>query len=337
MSRFLNPYLHAVRSYSSARSEFDASNYLRLDANEHPVESPYNRYPDPMCTQLVESIAIKENLSRDQVLVSNGSDQLIDMIVRAYCMPDVDRILSFTPGFSMFDYVAQVNRIAIDTLALDDQFDLPLADTLGYIDKSDPKIIFAVSPNNPTGNDLSPDRLLALVKAAPGLVVIDEAYFEFSGRRSYVKLLEENDHVIVLRTFSKAYGMAGLRLGYALARPELIEDLKKVRMPYDVDSWSQSVALSSLAADELNTSKIIQARNELRDRLQNLPQVKRVYPSDANFLLVIFSDAIATYRGLLDQGIVVRRRDKQVPNALRITVGTTAQNEQLIQALKRLA
>jgi len=339
MSRYLRQHLSELVPYSSARQESGGAAGIWLDANESPYSSAYNRYPDPRAIALREVIAKHAGVECEQVLPACGSDQLIDMIFRAYCEPGQDTALTFSPGFSMYDHCAQMNDVEMYHMSLDDQYDIHLDRTLTFVRKHAPKIIFLCSPNNPTGNSLTVDRMVSVARAADGIVVIDEAYIHYADAPSLAAQLEDLPNVIILQTLSKAHGAAGLRLGYAMAATSLLDDLRKVKLPYDLSSMVSDTAVQIIKSTtqlHQQIAETISERKRLRTCLENLPEVVQIYPSDANFLLVRFLDHRKVYTQLRAAGIIVRDRSALVEACLRITVGVPKENDILLATLQAI-
>lgn len=329
-----------MKPYSSARDEFKGEAEIFLDANENPYPSAYNRYPDPLQWKVKEKLAPLKNVAPEQIFLGNGSDEAIDLILRAFCEPYRDSVLMTDPTYGMYAVCAELNALPIIKVALTKDFDLDL-DTLFNAITPNTKVIFLCSPNNPTGNVLSRDKILKVLDQFQGIVVIDEAYIDFTSAESFTQLLTKYPNLIVLQTFSKAWGLAGLRLGMAFGSNEIIAILNKIKYPYNVNIQTQEIALKAL--EEVNkkesaVKEIIQQRAQLSKDLLQLPIVEHVYPSDANFLLVKFKDASRTYQYLMGEKIIVRDRSKVTlcKDCIRITVGTPKENKNLIAALKNL-
>jgi len=335
-----------MKPYSSARDEFKGEASIFIDANENNLGSlatnqNFNRYPDPYQRKLKEKIAPLKEVDANQIFLGNGSDEAIDLLIRLVCKPGSDEVLSFSPTYGMYDVSANLNDVALRQIRLDENFQVQLNKLQGQI-HANTKIIFLCSPNNPTGNLLNPQSIEYILKIFNGLVVIDEAYIDFADQPSWITRLGEFPNLVVMQTFSKAWGLAALRLGMAFASPEIINFLNKIKPPYNINEATQLLALEALErADQLNgmVSEIKRGRAYLQDTLPKLAQVKKVYPSNANFMLVEVTDANKIYGYLLDKGIVVRNRTTQpgCSNCLRITVGTQAENEKLIQVLENFS
>jgi histidinol-phosphate aminotransferase len=329
-----------MKPYSSARDEFDGEAEVFLDANENPYPSPYNRYPDPLQWKVKEKLAEIKGLPHAQIFLGNGSDEPIDLIIRAFCEPNQDSIMITEPTYGMYKVCAEVNAVNVQQVLLTPDFDLDLDAVPNTFDAST-KVIFLCSPNNPTGNVLSRSKILEVVKRFYGLVVIDEAYIDFTKSKSFIHELKKYPNLIVLQTFSKAWGLAGLRLGMCYASAEIIGTLNKIKYPYNVNVRTQEIALDALEnayRKDIWVDEILKERALLIGQLQNLNIVEKIFPSDANFLLVRVKDAQSTYQYLMDNRIIVRDRSRVnlCYNCLRITVGTPEENKRVIEALKQI-
>jgi histidinol-phosphate aminotransferase len=329
-----------MKPYSSARDEFKGEAEIFLDANENPYPTPYNRYPDPLQKNVKEKLAILKNVSSEQIFLGNGSDEAIDLLIRAFCEPYQDSILITEPTYGMYSVCAEINGVNVQQVLLTHDFDLDLDAFPKSFDAST-KILFLCSPNNPTGNLLSRDKILEVLKRFYGIVVIDEAYIDFAKSKSFVQDLEKYPHLVVLQTFSKAWGLAGLRMGMCFGSPDIINILNKIKYPYNVNIRTQDLVLDAMEnayAKDIWVDEILSQREKLVKGLRSLKVVDKVFHSDANFVLARVKDATSTYHYLMDQKIVVRDRSRVslCYNCLRITVGTPMENERLIQALKQL-
>ncbi|WP_034256959.1 histidinol-phosphate transaminase [Adhaeribacter aquaticus] len=332
----------AMKAYSSARDEFKGEASIFVDANENNLGSlakdqSFNRYPDPYQHKVKTKLAPIKGVKPEQIFLGNGSDEAIDLLIRLVCKPGHDEVLAFGPTYGMYDVSANLNDVHLRQLRLDQDFQLQIASLQGQI-HANTKIIFICSPNNPTGNLINAKSIEYILRNFDGLVVIDEAYIDFASEPSWTSRLAEFPNLVVLQTFSKAWGMAALRLGMAFASPEIISFLNKIKPPYNINEATQSLALEAL--DNANrlpemVKEINQSRNKLMEDLPKLPVVKKVYPSDANFILVEVTDADKVYHYLLEKGIVIRNRTTQpgCHNCVRISVGTRAENEALLEAL----
>ena len=329
----LRPHLKNVKAYSSARDEFSGVANIWLDANENPFDNGMNRYPDPHQKDLKYTIAKEKDIQPNQVFFGNGSDEVIDLLVRAFCMPGQDKIIQFTPTFGMFSISAQINDVEVISLPLTDSFQIDLKETTKVVEKEKPKIIFVCSPNNPTGNLIEVDTISALLKSNC-IVVVDEAYADFSSQPSWVKRINEFENLFVLQTFSKARGMASIRLGMGFGNPDITKILDRIKAPYNISGLTQKAALDSLESSNANViQQLIDERNILDEKLAELDQTVKVFPSEANFLLVQFKDSEEVYQALVESGLVTRDRSKQISDCLRITVGTPEENKNLHRLL----
>jgi histidinol-phosphate aminotransferase len=329
-----------MRPYSSARDEYKGEAEVFLDANENPYPSPYNRYPDPLQWRVKEKLAFLKGVDPTQIFLGNGSDEAIDLLIRAFCEPYYDSILITEPTYGMYSVCAEVNGVNVQQVLLNTEFDLDL-DAFPKTFDATTKILFLCSPNNPTGNLLSRDKILQVLKRFYGLVVIDEAYIDFADSKSFVQDLKKYPHLVVLQTFSKAWGLAGLRLGMCFASPEVIGILNKIKYPYNVNIRTQDLVLDALEnayRKDIWVDEILSQREKLTKALRGLKIVDKVFPADANFVLARVKDASATYQYLMDNKIIVRDRSRVTLcyNCLRITVGTPQENERLIQVLNEL-
>ena len=338
VSRWVRKNILEMKPYSSARDEFKGEAEIFLDANENPYPSPYNRYPDPLQSKVKEALAPIKNVSPEQIFLGNGSDEAIDLIIRAFCEPYRDSVIVTDPTYGMYAVCADVNAVPVIKVELTNKFDL---DTEALLGRATPntKVIFLCSPNNPSGNLLNRDSILEVLDRFDGIVVIDEAYIDFTQGDSFTSYLPAYPNLIVLQTFSKAWGLAGIRLGMAFSSKEIIDILNKIKYPYNVSIQTQEIALKTLLASDKKdkaVQEILEQRGRLKQELLQLSITEQVYPSDANFLLVKMKDAKGTYRYLMDQNIIIRDRSKVTlcKNCVRITVGTPLENESLIAALK---
>ena len=332
--------VRTMKPYSSARDDFKGDADIFLDANENPYPSPYNRYPDPLQWRVKEKLAPIKKVRPEQIFLGNGSDEAIDLVIRAFCEPHNDSILITDPTYGMYAVCADVNAVNVQRVKLTSNFDLDLEKTLEKID-STTKVIFFCSPNNPTGNLLSNDKIKTVIDGFRGIVVIDEAYIDFTSGKSFAEELDIHPNLIVLQTFSKAWGLAGLRLGMAFASTNIINILNKIKYPYNVNVQTQDLALKALSFARQKDQwvvEIIEQRKKLEKDLSELSLTTRVFPSDSNFLLVQVSEALKTYRYLMNRGIIVRDRSNVTlcNDCLRITVGTPAENERLLKALNEM-
>lgn len=338
VNAWVRPNILAMQPYSSARDEFHGSASVFLDANENPYNAPYNRYPDPMQWRLKEKVAEIKGVPKECILLGNGSDEPIDLILRAFCEPGKECMLTVDPTYGMYQVAAEINNVTCRKVKLTSDFQIDMPAFLSQIDDT-VKAIYLCSPNNPTGNSLNRKDINQILDTFKGIVVVDEAYIDFSSLPSYTKDLSKYPNLVVFQTLSKAWGAAGIRLGMAFASPEIISVLNKIKYPYNVNQLTQEKALEILNNQETMKSQltlILSERTRLQQELTAIPCVRKIYPTDANFILVDVGDADAVYQKLVDQGIIVRNRNKVVlcAGCLRITVGTEEENTALLNALK---
>ena len=331
-----------LKPYSSAREEFknSASNLVYLDANENPFNTGLNRYPDPQQNLVKAALAKIKNVSREQLLLGNGSDEVLDLIFRVFCEPKVDTVIALPPTYGMYEVLANTNDVGLIKISLLDNYQ-PNVDEILKAQNSQTKLLFLCSPNNPTANSFNAGKIETLIKKFTGIVVIDEAYIDFSSQESWIGRLNEFPNLIVIQTLSKAYGLAGIRLGACYSSTKIISVLNKIKPPYNVNQLTQETALKALQ-NRIKTNNeiaiIISERNKLKTDLEEISFVVKVYPSDANFLLVKVDNAIVRYEQLVEHGIIVRNRTNQpiCENCLRFTVGTKEENKKLMNTLKLL-
>ena len=339
VNAWMRPNIRAMQPYSSARDEFHGSASVFLDANENPYNAPYNRYPDPMQWRLKERISEIKGVPVESIFLGNGSDEPIDLLLRAFCEPGKEKMLTTDPTYGMYQVAAEVNNVACVKVPLREDFSLDLPALLARIDDAT-KLIYLCSPNNPTGNSLGHDAIREVLRRFGGIVVVDEAYIDFSAGPSFLRELGEWPNLVVLQTLSKAWGCAAIRLGMAFASPEIIGVLNKIKYPYNVNLLTQEKALELLDEDRMHRqlAQILQERTRLCRDLSAIPLVRRIYPTDANFLLVDVGDADGVYHKLVEEGIIVRNRNRVTlcRGCLRITVGTPEEDDRLLEALKNM-
>jgi len=340
LEQLLRKNILQLRPYSCARNEFQGQASVYLDANENPYNAPYNRYPDPLQRELKDRIAAIKGLRPGQIFLGNGSDESIDVLFRAFCEPRVDNVVAIEPTYGMYKVAADINDVTYREVLLDENFQMDAEKILAACDENT-KLIFLCSPNNPTGNSLNREEVLKLLDQFEGLLVLDEAYIDFASEPSMMSRLDEYPSLVVLQTFSKAWGSAAIRLGMALASESIVQALNKIKYPYNISLPTQQQAMKMLdAAPEVQewVESILQERDRLSKALSELRLVKHIYPSDANFLLLRVSDANRLYAVLVEQGIIVRNRNNVslCLGCLRITIGTTEENDILLQALKAM-
>ncbi|WP_430426113.1 histidinol-phosphate transaminase [Maribacter litoralis] len=329
--------------YSSARDEYvsDGSTMVFLDANENPFENGVNRYPDPQQRGLKAILAEQKEIKEENILLGNGSDEVLDLLFRAFCEPKQDNIITLPPTYGMYKVLSGINLVENREVLLTDDFQPNVEGILNTID-SNTKLLFICSPNNPTGNSFSTSIIEELLTSFNGLVIIDEAYIDFSSEESWISRLSDYPNLIVTQTLSKAYGMAGIRLGLCLASADIIAVLNKIKPPYNVNQLTQDKAIErvlDIKGVKEEVAKILTERSNLIEALKAVSFVETIYPTDANFILAKVDDATLRYNQLLEKGVVVRNRTTQplCENTLRFTVGTQKENESLINALKRLS
>ena len=342
IEKLLRENIKQMQPYSSARDEFkdDTTNKVFLDANENPFESGVNRYPDPHQKTLKGELSKLKNVPVNQILLGNGSDEVLDLVYRAFCEPKVDNVITLPPTYGMYKVLANLNNVEEREVQLTTCFQPKVKEILEIADKNS-KILFLCSPNNPTGNSFSNEAVKILLKSFKGLVVIDEAYIDFSSEKSWLERLNEFPNLIITQTLSKAYGLAGIRLGICYASPEIIAVLDKIKPPYNVNELTQQRALKRLLViDKVQEeiSAILEMRRKMIEKLKTLRFVETVYPSDANFILIKVDDAVKRYNQLIKKGIVIRNRTTQplCKNTLRITVGTKKENKAMCSVLNSL-
>ena len=342
LNKLLRKNILGMKPYSSARDEYKdlQADMVFLDANENPFDTPLNRYPDPQQTRLKESIASQKMVSTDQLLLGNGSDEVLDLIFRAFCEPNQDSILTTPPTYGMYDVLANLNAVDNILVPLSPDFQLEVDSIFDAI-KPQTKLLFICSPNNPSGNSVERKAIERLLKNFNGLVVIDEAYIDFTKDPSWTQVLEQYPNLIVTQTLSKAYGLAGIRLGICYASKEIIAVLNKIKPPYNINSLTQEAAIKAFEnkdSVEAQIESILNERINLINAFKFVPFIKKIYPSEANFILIKVDDANKRYKELIKNGIVVRNRSSQLhcENCLRITVGTPSENTQLITLLNTL-
>jgi len=332
-----------MKPYSSARDEYkDATSesMIFLDANENPFENGVNRYPDPQQNDVKDLLVTIKNVVKENILLGNGSDEVLDLIFRAFCEPNKDNIITLPPTYGMYSVLANINAIENKKVLLTEDFQ-PKVDQILYAADNNSKVLFLCSPNNPSGNSFSIEKVETLLNNFKGLVVIDEAYIDFSEQESWLNRLEEFPNLVVTQTLSKAYGLAGIRLGVCYASKAVISVLNSIKPPYNVNELTQQKAFERLnKVDEVaaEIKAIKQEREQLKNSLKNINFISNIYPSDCNFVLVKVDDATKRYNQLIQLGIVIRNRTTQplCGNCLRFTVGTETENKKLLHALKEL-
>ncbi len=329
-----------LQAYSSARDEYKAQAEVYLDANENPFDNGINRYPDPYQMDLKQKISEIKNIPLDNIFLGNGSDEVLDLIIRIFCEPGVDNIIICPPTYGMYKVLADVNNIEIKETVLKDDFSLNSEEIIDVANEKT-KLLMLCSPNNPSGNSIPNSELKSLLSVLNCMVLMDEAYVDFSDKESALSLLNRYPNLIVSQTLSKAWGMAGIRVGMAFASAEIIQVMNKVKPPYNINVLSQEMAIENLEAITLyerNLKTILSQKEWLINELRKFANVEKIYPSDANFLLVKFVDSSFVFRELQTRGIILRDRSQQVlcEQCLRITIGTEEENNKLITQLKEI-
>ena len=340
LKELVRPNIWSLAPYSSARNEYSGHKaHVFLDANENPYNKPYNRYPDPLQTDLKARIAKIKGVDASRIFLGNGSDEAIDLVYRVFCEPGSDNVVAIEPTYGMYKVCADINNVEYRKVLLDERYQLSAAKLLAACDAKT-KVVWLCSPNNPTGNNLNRSEIETVVKETQCIVIIDEAYADFSENRSFRKDLALYPNLIVLNTFSKAWGCAALRLGMAFASAEIIELFNKVKYPYNINLLTQEQAdkiLDRRFEVEDWVRLLLQERAKVMKAFAELPICKKVYPSDANFFLALVTDAQAVYDYLVEKGIIVRNRTRVelCNNCLRITIGTKSENIELLSALRQ--
>ena len=338
LDRLTRANIRVLKPYSSARDEFSGQAAVFLDANENPFNTPCNRYPDPLQRAIKQKIAEIRHVRPEQIFLGNGSDEPIDLIFRAFCEPGIDNVVAIEPTYGMYGVAAGINDIVYRKVLLNDDFSLDADRLLRTVDRNT-KAVFLCSPNNPTGNTLQEQAIEKIVNRFEGLVVLDEAYNDFSDQPSWLSRLDQTPNVIVLQTFSKAWGLAGIRLGMAFASPEIIALLTKIKYPYNINVLTQNAVLEALQHRDRVEGWIRTLRAE-RERMASIwpkiPCIEKIFPSEANFILIRTADPQALYDYLVARGVIVRNRNSvaMCQGCLRLTIGTPAENDILTEALR---
>ncbi|MBD0822755.1 histidinol-phosphate transaminase [Aestuariibaculum marinum] len=342
IKELLRPTIKALKPYSSARDEFQGAtdNMVFLDANENPFENGVNRYPDPLQRALKSLWSEIKGVPTKNIMFGNGSDEVLDLIYRAFCEPNQDNVITLPPTYGMYEVLANLNAIGIKKVNLDANFQPKVDEILSVVDENS-KLLFICSPNNPSGNSFNAQAIEKLVSEFQGIVVIDEAYIDFSKEESWVSKLDLYPNLIVTQTVSKAYAMAGIRLGICYASTEIISVLNAIKPPYNINELTQKKAIELLSVKDIATNQIqdiLSEREKLVKALQSVNYISNIYPTDANFVLVKVDDANKRYNQLIEKGIVIRNRTTQpgCVNTLRLTVGTPTENKILIDTLKSI-
>ena len=336
INKLVRKNILSLKPYSSARDEFSGTDGVFLDANENPF-GELNRYPDPHQQELKQKLSVIKNMPVTSVFVGNGSDEVIDLTYRIFCNPGKDKALTFTPTYGMYEVSAEINDVELIKIPLISGFQVDFDALENYLEDETLKLIFICSPNNPTANSL--ENIETVLQKFNGMVIVDEAYIDFSSSGSFLTKIDKYPNLIVMQTFSKAWGLAAARVGMAYSNDLVISLYNKVKPPYNVSAPNQKAALKALddkAGFEKRKSIILEQKTWLRTQLMEVPVVLNIYPSDANFLLVEMTDANRVYNELVNQKVITRNRHTQVNNCIRITVGSPEENLALIKALKSL-
>ncbi len=339
VQQFVKKNIQALAPYSSARDEYSGKEGIFLDANENPF-GVYNRYPDPYQPALKQKLAQIKNTSADQIFIGNGSDEAIDLAFRIFCEPGQDKALTFVPTYGMYEVSANINDVELIKLPLNEEFQIDRNLLQPFFSDKNLKLIFICSPNNPTGNLFRTDDIEFILKNFNGIVLIDEAYIDFCDQPSFIQKINEYPNLIVIQTLSKAWGLAGIRLGIGYMNEEILSYFNRVKAPYNISTVNQQTALDILNKEQDYRQKVKDILAEKEQLIQNLSGVKgilTIYPSDANFLLVEVENADELYEKLISRKIIIRNRNSVIKNCVRISVGTSGENEQLLNALKEFS
>ena len=324
--------------YSSARDDYKCKTGIFMDANENPY-GKLNRYPDPYQKELKSAVSRIKMIEEERIFLGNGSDEIIDLCIRIFCNPGIDKILTFTPTYGMYEVSASINDVEVLKIPLNDKFEIDLLKTENLLNDQKLKLIFICSPNNPTSNSMNYKDVEHLIKNFNGIVIIDEAYIDFTEKPSFIKLIDKYANLIIMQTFSKAFGLAAVRVGMAFSNPAIIQFFNKLKPPYNISFINQKAVLKKLSRIEEYKRQVLTIKKErvrLAHLLSEINIVEKVYPSDANFLLVKVQDANNIYNTLVKKNIIIRNRSSLIENCLRITVGKKSENDKLIEALREL-
>lgn len=339
LEKIVRPNIQQLKGYSSARDEFKGVAEVYLDANENPFGT-LNRYPDPQQIAIKERLPEIKGVDTNQIFIGNGSDEVIDLAFRIFCNPGKDKALTFTPSYGMYSVSAAINDVELIELALTEDFQIDENTLESYFEDENLKLIFICSPNNPTGNCFKKETIEFILSKFKGIVIIDEAYIDFSTKESFISELKNYPNLIVSQTFSKAWGLASVRVGAAYASQEITNLYNKVKPPYNVSALNQEAVLNklnNLAQFEIEKNIILNEKEKLEKQLQEIELVKKIYPSEANFILIEVTNANELYNLLVDQKIITRNRNNIVSNCIRITIGSEKENKKLIEALQQLS
>jgi histidinol-phosphate aminotransferase len=338
LENLVRPNVRRFIPYSCARDDYQGKEGVFLDANENPYGS-LNRYPDPYQWELKSAVSRIKDIPAEKIFLGNGSDEIIDLCFRIFCNPGVDKALIFTPTYGMYQVAAEGNDIELIQVPLNEQFNIEFDSVQPYLSDKNLKLILVCSPNNPTGNEMSRSELNKLISGFNGIILLDEAYIDFTGKPSFSENLDKYPNLIVMQTFSKAWAMASVRVGMAFASPSIIQYFNKMKPPYNISTINQKTVLKKME-DPMTVRKrvnsIVAERERVISELRKLPVVLKVYRSDANFILVRTASADDIYNYLVSSGIIVRNRNSVIENCLRITIGTRSENNKMLKALKSI-
>ncbi|MEO6404127.1 MAG: histidinol-phosphate transaminase [Ferruginibacter sp.] len=338
INKLVRPNILRMHPYSSARKEYKGSEGIFIDANENPF-GVYNRYPDGEQNELKQAISNIKNIDVKNIFLGNGSDEIIDLLFRIFCSPGIDKVISFTPTYGMYAASAALNDVIIIEIPLAENFQPNVKELQPYLNDETCKMLFICSPNNPTGNTLEKNLIKEILRGFNGIVIIDEAYIDFSNEETFANEFEKYPNLVVLQTLSKAWALAALRIGICFAAVNIIGWLNKIKPPYNISTANQQAAVQALQ-DKTGFEKRLDILNKEREKLSiafaDVSCIKKIYPTDANFFLVEVTDADKIYKQLIEQKIIVRNRNSILKNCLRISIGTPEENEKLIKTLRSL-
>ena len=338
IDKLVRDNVRSLAPYSCARDEFMGSQGIFMDANENPFGN-LNRYPDPYQRELKSGISRIKGIDENKIFLGNGSDEIIDLIFRIFCNPGSDKALIFTPTYGMYEVSAAINNVTVIKIPLDENFQISVDNVKPWLSDKSLKLIFICSPNNPTGNCMSIPDIEEIISGFNGIVIIDEAYIDFTDKPSFINQVDKYPNLIVMQTFSKAMGLAAVRVGMAFTNPGIVRYFNKMKPPYNISTINQRAALQKLGKmgqSREQVNKIKKERERVSAKLRELSLTEKIYPTDANFILVKVKDAGMIYKILVDNGIVVRNRNSVIKNCLRITIGKRDENNKLIEALKKI-
>jgi len=338
LNKLVRENVKKLTPYSCARDDFKGKTGIFLDANENPYGN-LNRYPDPYQKELKSAISKTKEIAEEKIFLGNGSDEIIDLCFRVFCNPGIDKVLIFTPTYGMYEVSASINNIEVVKIPLNSSFQIDLRKAESLFSDNNLKLIFVCSPNNPTANSMNYQDVESIITKFNGIVVIDEAYIDFSEKPSFIRLVDKYSNLILMQTFSKAFGLAGVRVGMAFSNPVIVQYFNKLKPPYNISTINQKAALGKLGQIEQYKSQVFRIKKE-RERLSvilsKMSIVEKVYPSDANFLLVKVKNANYIYNALVNKSIIIRNRSSLIDNCLRITIGKKSENDLLVSALETI-